>query len=120
MLRGRRYSSRVIRFVLLPLFRFLLLSVSQLVRAANAPGVHLMTRRVETKGSFARRQVYTDEGLDETTFLLLVLRLLRPLSAYLAAGLDITSHSVLLFLLGRICFPESKVRRAIALARAAT
>lgn len=79
-----------------------------------------MTRRVETKGSFARRQVYTDEGLDETTFLLLVLRLLRPLSAYLAAGLDITSHSVLLFLLGRICFPESKVRRAIALARAAT
>lgn len=77
---GPRVSNEIIvtaahrsRFVLLPLFRFLLPSVSQLVKAVTASGVHLMTWRVETKGSFARRQVYTAEGLGETTFLLVLL-----------------------------------------------
>lgn len=54
------------RFVLLSLFRFLLLSVSQLVKTATALGAHLMTRRVETKDSFAKRQVYVADKLDET------------------------------------------------------
>lgn len=82
------------RFVLLPLFRFLLLSVSQLVKAATASSVHLMTWRVETKGSFARWQVYTAEGLDETTFLLLFLPASPFSSSFVAPTLvpDITSH----------------------------
>jgi len=57
------------RFVLLSLFRFLLLSVSQLVKPAAALVVRLMTRRVETKGSFAKRQVHAAEELDEETAL---------------------------------------------------
>lgn len=54
------------RFVLLSLFRFLLLSVSQLVKTAAALGARLMTRRGETKDSFAKRQVYVADKLDET------------------------------------------------------
>lgn len=82
--RATRSSLPRPRFVLLALLRFLLTSVSQPVKAATASGVHLMTWRVETKGSFARRQVYIAEGLDETTFLLLVLFL--PLLLFSSSG----------------------------------
>lgn len=87
------------RFVLLSLFRFLLLSVSQLVKTAAALGARLMTRRVETKDSFAKRQVYVADKLDETALSSHPSFFVRfPLSTRVYASSEETNHHLLLLL----------------------